>query len=171
MPAAPWAEETETARRQGRKAAVGAAEVEEAVGGEERGEAAADGGERREGGAGHAGEALEEELVGERGDGGLLSVGGWVGGGGGSDGDGHGDVAGGVGGDAGPGEPREAAGVAALRGHGCQIGRELAAHSLRPAPLASQLHWPAGFAFLGKSTGDKFGSGSALFCVRFCLVL
>jgi hypothetical protein len=32
-------------------------------------------------------------------------------------------VAGGVGGDAGPGEPGEAAGVAALRGHGCQPAR------------------------------------------------
>ena len=32
VPTAPWVEETETARRQGRKAAVGAAEVEEAGG-------------------------------------------------------------------------------------------------------------------------------------------
>jgi len=32
VPAVPWAEETETARRHGRKAAVGAAEVEEAGG-------------------------------------------------------------------------------------------------------------------------------------------
>ena len=32
MPAAPWAEETEMVRRQGQKAAVGVAEVEEAGG-------------------------------------------------------------------------------------------------------------------------------------------
>ena len=103
------------------EAAARAAEVEECLGREEGSEAAADGGERREGGAGHAGEDLEQELVGERCDGGLrLGVG--ILGVGGRDGDGDrdGGVAGGVGGDAGPREPREAARVAALplRGHG-----------------------------------------------------
>jgi hypothetical protein len=52
--------------------------VEEGVGGEEGREAAADGGEGRERGAGDAGEALEEELVGQGGN--WRSLGGWVGG-------------------------------------------------------------------------------------------
>jgi hypothetical protein len=104
--------------------------VEEGVGGEEGREAAADGGEGRERGAGDAGEALEEELVGQGGN--WRSLGGWVGGakvgGGGWDGDGG--VAVRVGGDAGPGEPGEAAGVAALPGHE-PPDRELGAQCLR----------------------------------------
>uniref|UniRef100_A0A804NYT3 Uncharacterized protein n=1 Tax=Zea mays TaxID=4577 RepID=A0A804NYT3_MAIZE len=53
------------------EAAARAAELEECLGREERGEAAADGGERRERGAGHAGEDLQQELVGEPRDGGF----------------------------------------------------------------------------------------------------
>lgn len=62
------------------EAAARAAELPECLGREERGEAAADGRERRERGAGHVGEDIQQELVEESRDGGfglgILGVGG-----------------------------------------------------------------------------------------------
>ncbi|EES07935.3 hypothetical protein SORBI_3005G027032 [Sorghum bicolor] len=153
----------------GAEAAARAAEVEECLGREEGGEAAAHGGERRERGAGHAGEDLEEELVGERGDGGLrLGVG--VLGVGDRDRDGDGDrdggVAGGVGGDAGPGEPREAARVAALGGHGWLAARSGRERS-RSWSLTSDLsHCIPCVGVLGKATGHGRAWACSVFVCR-----
>uniref|UniRef100_J3KU98 Uncharacterized protein n=1 Tax=Oryza brachyantha TaxID=4533 RepID=J3KU98_ORYBR len=111
---------------------VGAAAVAEGIGGEERRAAAPAGWTPRDGCAGDAGEALEEEVVGEGGDGGRRRGRRWLEGGGAKcrmsrngDWDGDGDVAGGVGGDARFDEPREAAGVAALGGRHGGLDSEL----------------------------------------------
>jgi hypothetical protein len=100
------------------EAAARATELQECLGHEERGEAATDGGERRERGAGHIGEDIQQELIEESPDGGfglgILGVGG-------HEGDGDRELHCGGRGRRGcrTALTREAAWVAALCGHGC----------------------------------------------------